>query len=151
MRQGPAAMAQQDAQELELDRREVDLLVLAPYHAGREVDLQAVDREPRLGVMPLGAPQHRAQAGHELARRERLDDVVVGAGLQRLDLLVLGIHGGQDDQRHLTPLAHAAADVGAVAVGSSRLDDDGVGHAQRRTVERIGRSARHVHVEPGGP
>jgi hypothetical protein len=72
---------------------------------------------------------------------------VVRAGLERPDLLVLRVHRGQDDQWHLTPLAHAAADVGAVAVGQSELDDDGVGHVPRRVVERIGGGARHVHVE----
>jgi hypothetical protein len=110
-----------------------------------EVDVQAVDRESWVRVVPLGPPQHRGQAGQELARREWLDDVVVPAGLQGSDLLVVGVHCGQHDQRDLAPFAHAAADVGAV--WESELDDEGVWRAERGPLERIGGAARHVHVE----
>jgi hypothetical protein len=76
----------------------------------------------------------------------QLDAVVVRAGLQRPDLLASA--STADTTISGTSLhSRTAADVGAVAVGEPELDDDGVGHAQRRTVERIGVGARHVHVE----
>ena len=57
--------------------------------ARREVDHEVAGDDRRLVGAVAGAPQHRLQPRDELARRERLDDVVVGAGLERADLLLL--------------------------------------------------------------
>ena len=47
------------------------------------------------------APQHRAHARGQLVEVERLDDVVVGAGVQPLDAVVDRVPCGEDEHRHL--------------------------------------------------
>ena len=84
-----------------------------------------------------GAAQRGLQARHELARAERLGDVVVGARLQRPDLLLLLADGGQHEDRHLAPLAQRARHLHAVAVRQHQVDDRRLRRAHRREVERL--------------
>ena len=58
--QQPAAVAHERAQEVELDRRQVDLLAVAAHHAGVEVDEQPVDLDRRLARRVAHAPQRGA-------------------------------------------------------------------------------------------
>ena len=89
VRQQPAAVAQQRAQQVELDRRQVDLLAVrgAPVRAG-EVDLEPVGaRSTGSSACGAGAAQRPPAGARQLARAERLGHVVVGAGLERADLV----------------------------------------------------------------
>ena len=67
-------------------------LTVATHDAGREVDLQPRQHKARLLLPAPRAAQRRMQPGDELAGAERLGDVVVRAGLQRQDLLLLLAH-----------------------------------------------------------
>ena len=100
----------------------------------------------RLGGRPA---QRRGEARDELARAERLRDVVVGAGLQRTDLLLLLADGRQHDDRRLRPLAQRPGHLDAVAVGQHEVDDRGVRRMERREVERLLRRRRGHGLEPG--
>ena len=74
-----------------------------------------------------GAALHRADAGDELAEPERLHDVVVGADLQEPDAVELVLAGGDDDDRHVGAGADAAADLAAVEIGETEVEQDEVG------------------------
>ncbi len=63
------------------------------------------------GVGP-GPPDHRAQPRHQLARAERLDDVVVGAAVEAAHPVGLLGARGQHDDRH-RPGRGCAADLPA--------------------------------------
>ncbi len=73
----------------------------------RGVDRQAAhadargggDRRRRCGRRVGHAPQHGADARHQLARRERLDDVVVGPELEPDDAIGLVATGREHDDR----------------------------------------------------
>ena len=75
----PAAVAHERAQEVELDRRQVDLLAVAAHHARVEVDEQPVDLDRRLARRVADPPQRGPEPRDQLARAERLGHVVVGA------------------------------------------------------------------------
>ena len=143
----PPAMTQQEAQELELDGCEVDVLAVATHRARGEVDDQAIELDTRLVVGSLGPSQSGSQAGDELARRERLGHVVVRAGVQRAHLLLLGVDRAEHDHRDRAPLAQSPAHLDAVAVGQDQLDDRGIGWAKSRPVERFLDGAGRVHGE----
>ena len=75
-----------------------------------------------------GAPQQRADAGHQLARAERLGEVVVGAQLEADDAVqLLGARRQHQDrqraQRDRAGLAPFAAEVQAAAVGQAHVQD----------------------------
>ena len=145
----PPAVAHERAQQLVLDRGEVDLLAVAAHDPRGEVDLEAVGADGRLVVGLAGAAQDRAQARDELARAERLREVVVGARFEREHLLVLLPDRRQDEDRHAAPLAQAPADVDAAAVGEHEVDDRRARRAQRGRVERLGRGGGGDGLEAG--
>ena len=68
----------------------------------------------------------RAHTREQLSGAERLRHVVVGARIERRDLLRLERARRQHDDRHRRPRAHAADHVEAVAVGETEIDDQQV-------------------------
>jgi hypothetical protein len=140
MRQQPATVPHQGAQQLVLDRRKSDLLAVATDDASREVDLYPSGQDHRFIVTHRRAPQVRVDASHELAGPEGLDDVVVRAGAERFDHPVLVRDVRQDDERHRAPLAQPPNYLRAIGVTKGHLDDRGVGDLKRSSRERIFRS-----------
>src|SRR5256886_12953118 len=85
----PPGGADQGGQKLELLRRELDLPTLHPHLEAIAVDLQIAGLEARLLLLGVGrptAPKNRADPGDQLAGRERLGHVIVGADLEAEDL-----------------------------------------------------------------
>ena len=117
------------AEDLELDVGDADLLAAQRHHPAAEVDLQLVALD-RLLLGRLAAHPRAAQGGFdaaaELAHRERLGDVVVGADLEPGDLVGLAALRGQHDDRHLAARAQLAADLDAVELGQHQVEDDEV-------------------------
>ena len=84
----------------------------------------------------LGAAQDRADAQGELARAERLDDVVVGADLETGDpVLLLAARGEHDDGQVGALGPQPSADLEAVDAGQHEVEDDEVGRRGRRDRE----------------
>ena len=80
-----------------------------------------------------GAAQVRANAGEQLGEPERLDQVVVGAGVQAGDDVELLVAGGEDEDREVGPRgSQPAAYVDAVDVGQSEVEHDQVDVGRRR-------------------
>src|SRR6266446_1914653 len=94
--------AGQDREQLELLGGEVHRVALHADLEAVAVDLELADLHVRLllGVAGTGAAGDRADAGEQLARRERLGHVVVGAHLEAEDLVTLldaaGVHDHGD-------------------------------------------------------
>ena len=82
-------------------RAQIDRAAGARHALLLAVDLEVAERQ-HVGE-PLGqrAPQQRAYARAQFGNRERLDDVVVGAGRQPAHALALLAAGGQHDDRQL--------------------------------------------------
>src|SRR5262245_36070333 len=122
-----AGRARQRGEDLELDVGDADLLRAQGDHAPLEVDLQLAAVEGllvgRLRDHPR-APQGGLDAAAELAHREGLGYVVVGADLEAGDLVGLAALGGQHDDRHLAARAHLAADFDAVHLRQHQVEDD---------------------------
>ena len=79
-----------------------------------------------LGAVELAAAQLGAHAAEQLADRERLRHVVVGADLEADDLVDLGVLGGQQDDRHRAAAADVAAEVEAAAPRHHDVEDQQV-------------------------
>lgn len=77
----------------------------------------------------LGAADGGPQPGQQLVHAEGLGDVVVGTRVQRLDLLVGGVPGGEHDDRHPGPAAQPLDHVDAVEVGQAQVEHHDVGVA----------------------
>ena len=93
------------------------------------------------------AAERRGDDGAELLQVDRLGQVVVGAGLQRLDR-VLGRAVGGDDDRLLAPAAlfEPAQHVQAGAVGQPHVGDDGAVGPVLQVQQRLLHRARGLDV-----
>ena len=80
--------------------------------------------EHRVLAALLDAAEDRLDARRELARREGLRDVVVGAELEPGDAVGLLVARGQHDDRHLRLRAHLAAHLEAVDPGQADVEHD---------------------------
>src|SRR5581483_3618519 len=132
------------------EEREERVLVRRQLHgracegdgARNEIDPQVADLEHGLR-RGFGPAERRAQPGQQLVDAERLRHVVVGAGVERCDLVLLVVDDRQDDDRHRAPAAQLARDVGAASIRENEVEDHGVrrthGGARQRLLARRGR------------
>src|SRR5271165_2216247 len=82
------------------------------------------------------AAQRSANAGQQFATAERLGDVVIGSGIQRLDLAALLAANREHDDRDLRNFAELAAQLDAVHVRHSEVGDHQVGDEVLHDFER---------------
>src|ERR1700712_226496 len=97
----------------------------------------AVGKDPRR-VGSAAAGEHRGDPRRKLPRAERLDDVVVGAGLEALlDVGLLGA-GGQHDDRQTVHVG-----VGTQGAGSVQAAHAGHHHVENHQVGLLGGAGLH--------
>ena len=130
-----------------------------PDRVAAQVDLEAADGGQPLGVveqllaaLELGhEPPYpvefevRPDAGQQLAGRERLDQVVVGAGLQPLDGRVVARAGREHDHRDVhrgRVLAHGGEQAEAVEHRHHHVGQHEVGRRRRRCARAPRRRCR---------
>src|SRR5262249_25495078 len=109
------------------------LAVADVYSAMRQVDLEIRDRKYPVTVRScrgVGMPERNPDAGEQLAHAEGLGEVVVGACIQRGDLVSFREAGGQHHHRDGGPLAQPPDDLDAVDVGQPEVED----HQVRLTI-----------------
>ena len=106
--------------------RQADLDIAAGHATARRIEDEVVGRQH--GRTLTGAsPDQRANARHELREGERLDEVVVGPGVQPLDAVADVVAGGEhEDRRPSAPGPQLSADGEAVELGEHDVEDDRV-------------------------
>ena len=82
------------------------------------------------------APQHRTDASVDLLRGERLDDVLVGAGVEEPDDLALVVARGADDDRYPADRSQHLQQIAAVDVGEAEVEQHDVGRVVDDRLER---------------
>ena len=130
--------------------------------AGAGVEAHGAAIELALGVAGR-TTQQGADARQDLLEMERLRDIVVGAGVEALDLVAPAVARGQDEDRHGPSgpppgLEHRDA----VHLGQADIEDDGViglAFAEKVAflavkgaidhVARVGQRGRELSVEIG--
>ena len=92
------------------------------------------------------AARQRADAREQLAKVERLGQVVVGAGVESVDARLDGVARGQHQHRHVgAGGAQLAADRQAVLARQHHVEDDGVVVVLLALLRRRVAVARDVH------
>ena len=110
--------------------------VAPPGLAGAEVEREVAEAED-LALRAGPAPEERPQPGQQLGQRERLDEVVVGAGVETLHTVVDGVAGGQhEDRRVVAGRPQPPADGQAVEAGEPEVEHDRVGRAEAQDLQR---------------
>ena len=102
------------------------------------------------GLAPdLGRAQQRPDAHQQLARAERLGEIVVGAPAQALDARLLAGARREQHHRHLAQPrvgAQLADQAEAVQAGHHHVGDDQVGRARARRGERGVAVGHRLHL-----
>src|SRR3954471_6206326 len=120
-------VAHEVLEQLELALGELDVALAAAHLVGVGVELEVAGHQ-RGRAARRAAAQQRAQAGEQLLALERLDEVVVGAGVQALDARLQGVAGGEHQDRHVVTLAQATGHVHPIDLGQPEVEHDEVGH-----------------------
>ena len=92
-------MRHEEMQQAEFRGADLQRLAVAGQAVCDRVQLQAAHVDDVVGELGRAAAA-RPDAGHQLLGREGLGDVVVGAGFQAVDLVLLGALGGEHDDRN---------------------------------------------------
>ena len=130
-------MGHEEVQQAVLGGADLDRLVLASaiareHPVRRAVDAQPADTDAAVLVVLARTAQHGADAGQQLACRERFDDVVVDSRFQSADAIVLLAAGGQHDDRDLAGQRFAPPATGQLQAAGARehpVQQDEVRHA----------------------
>ena len=105
-----------------------------------QVHAQVSDRKGRIAGArrhPRGVAERDPHARQQLADAERLGQVIVGAGIESLDLVPLAPARGEHDDRRGRPRADAAGDLDAVQVRKAQVQEDDVRRPRRRLDEGL--------------
>ena len=136
--------ARRARQDLELDEGQRDLVAARPDRrawpgrsAARATSSGGLGRRVAPARLIAARRSARLDAAAELAHRERLGDVVVGAELEAEDLVDLLRLGGQHDDRHRAARPQAPADLEAVDARHHHVEDDEVEGVLGEALERL--------------
>ncbi len=137
MRQHLAGMRDEEAQHVELGRRQLHILAADIDAAVHEINQELARAEDR--VLPLlveAVAERGIESRHELLHAEGLGDVVVGAAQQRLDLDALIAAAREHDNGHARLLANDRDQVKAVHVRQAEIEDHQIRPLAAKEVER---------------
>ena len=137
---GAAAGAQQP-QDLALALGQADdLRAVAQFAALQREGERAEARHAAVALRRrrAGAPQHRADAQQQLARFERLGEIIVDADLQPAHAIGRLGARGQHDDRHVGALAQAFGEGEAVFARHHHVEDDEVEGEVGEKAARLG-------------
>ena len=143
-REHETVVVEQLPEEVELLGRELHVVPVDLHLAAAGVDEQLpVTDLRRLRLLPLRrrAAEDRLHAGDELARVERLRQVVVGADLEPDDLVDVLVASRQHQDRNIGRMAQPPADLDPVDVRQHQVENDerrrlGLGQGERVTARR---------------
>ena len=116
------------------------------------IEPQAAGFHQVIGRLRRAPAQHRLDARVQLARAERLGQVVVGAGFQAGELVALVGARGQHDDRHVlrAPVgAQPARELDAAHAGQHPVEHDQVRQRGAHHVERLLRVLGAQGLVPG--
>src|SRR4051794_2876664 len=117
-----ALVAHEVLEQLELALGQLDRPVAARDLVRVRIQREVGDDERRAAAR-RAAPQQRAEAGEQLLALERLDEVVVGAGVEALDAGLDGVARGEHEDRHVVGRAKAPRDLDAVDLRKPEVED----------------------------
>ena len=145
-----AGVAHEELEQAEFRRAEVDFFRAADNAAGEGVQREAAGHQLAALVGGVAAPGDSPDPGQQLAWREGLDHVIIGARLEPGHLVVLGDLGGQHDDGDLLGVgvaAQAPRQFQAADAGHHPVHQDDVGPGLADPQQRFVRIAGGLYGE----
>src|SRR5579859_2384523 len=141
MRHHLAGILYQEDEELVSNRHKVHFGVFYEYLTLRQIDFQIADAEHGLlffGTQVSRMPQGDPQAREQLLDAEGFGQIVVGAGIERVDLVLLAAARREHDDGNAAPAADSAHHFDAVDIGKAKVEQNDVGAARGRLHRAVG-------------
>jgi hypothetical protein len=135
-----------DVQQADLDGGQRKGAGRAGDAAPGQVDLEVAAVKDDLRVAGRGASEDALHACDQLIGLEGLGDVVLGVVLERPDLGLGGVDGGEDDDREVGDPLDPGAQLEAVHAGHHQVDDQQRRPALLELLERLGARGRGQHL-----
>ncbi len=148
-RKDAARMLHQIVEQLVFRRAEMNVTAGALHTVRQAIDADLAERDAVFRQARTDAAQHGADACHQFDHGERLDDIVVGAGVEAADTVALFRARRQHDDRQVAGIAlgtQAAADLDARHLGHHPVADQQVGHALADHHQRLVAVDRHADL-----
>src|SRR2546422_4284124 len=118
-------MCQHVLQEIEFFRRESGLTLSDKNSAQVEIDFDVIESNHLHLIRKLrGSPERGADTSQQLGRAERLGYIVVGARVQRLDLVGFRITNGEHDYGNIGGCPDDAASLQTVHAGHVHIENN---------------------------
>src|ERR1051326_1886557 len=146
-REDVSAIAHEQSEKPEFRGRQRERLSVQSHRAGRPVQLEAAGAHAFFARRCGSAAQDRLHARDELARLERLRQIVVRTELEPDDPSHQLAARSEHDDRHATRLADRAADCEAVDAGQHDVENDDVGRFRLHGANAVMRIDERAHRE----
>ena len=134
-----ARVAGQVVQQVELALAEVKFHAVESGLMGARVQPKAADLKwlgGVLGAVPFRTPQDRPDPGIDLVRPERLDHVIICAGIQRPDDFGLVVTRGDYQHSHRADGTDHAQRLLPAEVGQPKIEEHGIGRRLENLLQR---------------
>lgn len=121
---------EEKGEQIEFNGGELDFAIFAADGAGAFVQFDIAENDcfrdgrGRIGRGKNAAPEHRLNAGSQLARIKGLHQVVVGADFQAVDAIHVVAAGGEHNYREAGFLPDLAESFEAFDLGKHDVEDD---------------------------
>ena len=123
--QNPAGVLNEEQEQLELFRRQPNLILPHEHPPPIPIDRDRAERnDPPRRWCRIHASESDPNACQQFFGAEGLGDIIVRAGIERRDLVALGSAGRQDDHRSGSPVAQQPAHLDAVDIRQPQIEHD---------------------------
>jgi D-alanyl-D-alanine carboxypeptidase/D-alanyl-D-alanine-endopeptidase (penicillin-binding protein 4) len=151
-RQHLTGVVHEQLEQQELGARQLDPPRAAVDLVGARVELEVREAQDLAVLLPPGAAQQGAQPREQLLERERLGQVVVGAGLEPGDAVGHPVARRQHQHRRaVARVAHPPAHLEPVELRHEHVEQHRVGPDDGEPPDRLAPVGRHVDLEPVVP
>src|SRR5579875_1037912 len=140
-----AGMPHKEGEEFVLLGCQLDDPIPAHRFPARRIKLEIAKGENGAG-RAVAAAKERTDAGGQLFKGKRLDQVIIGAGIQASDPIWYLVTRGQHQNGDIPPRAQSSADFEAVQAGHHHVEDDQVGRTVAGDEEALGSIAGNIDL-----
>ena len=139
----------QRPQKVGLAPRQSHLQTIDDGPPPRQVDVPTVDAHHGVRRSSGGRPQQDPEPCEQFPDGERLDDVVVRAPIEGIDLLRLGIASREHDDGYVVECADTINDRHAVNIRQAEIEHDGCHRLPLDCGKGLGARLRECDLVPG--
>jgi len=136
----------QEGQQVEFLWAEIDRFTAKHDFTGSPIDPERAQLNDWSGGIGLGSPQHRSNPSLKLRGRIRLDQVVVGAGIERGNYVLVTVTSRGHYDGDVRDRSQHSEQFGTVQVGQAEIENHQVGFASHDEFQSLQGCRRRLNM-----